>query len=203
MRKFRTIVAALVLAGGLSGAAVAQDAAKAPAAKVDIPKGVFYKGQGPTQFLVKDRLIGQKVQTKAGETIGTIEDVIIGSSDNAIDGVVIGVGGFLGVGEKKVGVRYKQLDISRNDKGLKIVLDTSKAVLAALEPYTTLEQRKTLLDKARDAAKAAAAQAKDLAAKGAAAAKEAAAKAEAEAKAAMDRAKAGSQAPAPAAAPKQ
>ncbi len=125
----------------------------APApAKVAVPSGVFFKGQTASQFLAKDRLIGAKVHDKEGKIIGDIEDIIFNSS-NEIDGVVMGVGGFLGAGEKKVGVRYSALKIDRKDNTVKISLpQATKEVLAALEPYKRAEPRKSLMERAKEKA---------------------------------------------------
>jgi hypothetical protein len=57
------------------------------------------------------KLIGTSVKNTSGETIGEINEVIIGS-DGKVAGVVIGVGGFLGLGEREVAVRYESLRLS-------------------------------------------------------------------------------------------
>jgi sporulation protein YlmC with PRC-barrel domain len=141
------------------------EAAKAPASGVAIPKGMFYKGQGPTQYLAKDRLIGIKVYSTKGELIGDIEDLIMGAKDNDVQGVIIGVGGFLGVGEKKIGVRYSALKADTKDGKKIMTLDVDKDVLAALEAYGRAEPKPTMLEKAKEAAKSAAAKAKEAAKK--------------------------------------
>lgn len=134
----------------------------ASAAKATIPAGVFYKGQAGNQYLAKTRLIGAKVVNKDGVIIGDIEDLILSTDGNEIQGVIMGVGGFLGAGEKKVGVRYNALQITRKDGKQVVALpQATKEVLAALEPYTTTEQRKTLLERAKEKAKELSDKAKD------------------------------------------
>jgi sporulation protein YlmC with PRC-barrel domain len=123
------------------------------ASQVKIPNGVFYKGQGGGQYLARTRLIGAKVTNKDGIIIGDIEDIIFGA-DNRIDGVVMGIGGFLGAGEKKIGVRYEALKIDRKDGKQTISLPmVTKEMLAALQPYQTTEQKKSLVERAKDKAK--------------------------------------------------
>ncbi len=152
-KAFLSIAAASALA--LSVPAFAQKAPEAGASatatkKVEIPKNVFYKGLGPSQYLSKTKLIGQNVVTKDGQKIGDIEDLIIGS-DNTIDGVVIGAGGFLNVGDKKIGVRYGALKFDTKDGKTTISLPTAtKDIVGALEPYA---DSKTVLQKAKEAAK--------------------------------------------------
>lgn len=134
--------------------AVAQtkpEAAKTEAKKVVIPAD-YWKKQKPTQFLAKDRLIGQPVKNKDGKIIGDIEDVIVGD-ENKVVGVIMGVGGFLGAGEKKVAVRYRALEFSSVD-GKKVITlpSATKDVLTALLPYERLAPKKSLVEKAKDKA---------------------------------------------------
>jgi hypothetical protein len=65
-------------------------------------------------------LLNQKVKNPANETVGDINDLSIGS-DGKIAAVIIGVGGFLGMGEKSVSLPYDQLSFSRDAKGYLIV----------------------------------------------------------------------------------
>ena len=136
----------------------------APAAKtVVIPKGVFRKGQPVNQYSAKERLLGAKVFNKSGELIGDIEDLIFTASagTHTIDTVIIGVGGVLGVGEKKIGVAFKALSIETKDGKRTITLDTTKEVLAVVQPYKYAEPPKTVLQKATEATKDAAKKASD------------------------------------------
>jgi hypothetical protein len=60
------------------------------------------------------RLIGQPVYSSAGddaEEIGKINDLVF-SADGQIEAVVIGVGGFLGIGEKNVAVDFQGLEFT-------------------------------------------------------------------------------------------
>jgi sporulation protein YlmC with PRC-barrel domain len=138
-------------------------AATAPAApKVAIPNNVFYKGQGPSQYLARIKLIGAKVVNKDGVIIGDIEDLIMSANSNEVEGVIMGVGGFLGAGEKKVGVRYAALKFDKKDGKTVISLPAAtKEVLAALDTYTTVDQRKSLLERAKEKAKELSDKAKD------------------------------------------
>ncbi len=128
-----------------------------------IPKGVFRKGQPVNQYSAKERLLGAKVFNKSGELIGDIEDLIFTASagTHTIDTVIIGVGGVLGVGEKKIGVAFKALSIETKDGKRTITLDTTKEVLAVVQPYKYAEPPKTVLQKATEATKEAAKKASD------------------------------------------
>ena len=56
------------------------------------------------------KLIGTRVVSANNETIGDVNDVVLDRSGNA-QTVVIGVGGFLGIGEKSVAVPFRSLEI--------------------------------------------------------------------------------------------
>lgn len=183
----RTIFATLAVAIlAVCGPALAQT--KSDAKPVDIPND-YWKRQKPTQYLVRDRLIGQQVKNKEGKIVGEIEDVIVGD-ENKVVGVVMGVGGFLGLGEKKVAVRYRALQFSAVD-GKKVITlpSATKDILTALLPYERVAPPKTLIQKATDKAQQLKESAQDAAAKAKAAAGPALEKAKDSAKAAVDKAK--------------
>jgi sporulation protein YlmC with PRC-barrel domain len=129
---------ALAFAAALALPALAQkkDEPKPEAAKkVEIPKNVFFKGQTASQYLAKDRLLGAKVVNKSGETVGTVDDLIVGQGGQ-IEGIVMGVGGVLGVGSKQIGVRLGALKISTADGKTTITLaDATKEMLGAIGAY--------------------------------------------------------------------
>jgi hypothetical protein len=105
------------------------------AAKAAIPPNTFFKGQTSSQYLAGEQLIGAKVTNKDGQTIGTISDLIVGSGDK-IDGVILSVGGVLGVGEKKIGVRLGALKLSKAEGKLAVSLPgASKEILGAVPAY--------------------------------------------------------------------
>ncbi|HSR81238.1 MAG TPA: PRC-barrel domain-containing protein [Hyphomicrobiaceae bacterium] len=113
----------------------AQDPPKQETAKAAIPPNTFFKGQTSSQYLATEQLIGAKVTNKDGQTIGTISDLIVGSGDK-IDGVLLSVGGVLGVGDKKIGVRLGALKLSRADGKLAVSLPgVSKEMLGAVPAY--------------------------------------------------------------------
>jgi sporulation protein YlmC with PRC-barrel domain len=103
--------------------------------KVAIPTNTFFKGKTANQYLASEQLIGAKVVNKDGEAIGTISDLIV-SQGNQIEGVILAVGGFLGIGEKKIGVRMGALKISTAEGKTSITLATAnKEVLSAVPSY--------------------------------------------------------------------
>jgi sporulation protein YlmC with PRC-barrel domain len=84
------------------------------------------------------KLIGQAVYDSDASNatkIGTISDLLVGN-DGAIRAAVIGVGGFLGIGEKNVAVDFKSIKWTRRDNGsVYAVLPTTKDALNAAPDY--------------------------------------------------------------------
>jgi sporulation protein YlmC with PRC-barrel domain len=121
--------------------------------KTALPAKTFIKAQDARQYLARTRLIGQNVLNRDGQKVGDIEDLIV-SSGNQIVGVIMGVGGFLGVGEKKIGVELAALKFETKDGKTTITLPAAtKEVLAAVEPYQRTDPQKSLLEKATATAK--------------------------------------------------
>ncbi|BAM87918.1 conserved exported hypothetical protein [Bradyrhizobium oligotrophicum S58] len=57
------------------------------------------------------KLVGVKVYNNNNENVGSIDDLLVDKSGN-VKGVVIGVGGFLGMGEHLVAVSFDQIKFS-------------------------------------------------------------------------------------------
>ena len=58
------------------------------------------------------KLIGASIYGPDDKSIGDVNDVLI-ANDGKVNAVVIGVGGFLGVGEKNVAVPFEKLSVIR------------------------------------------------------------------------------------------
>ena len=83
-------------------------------------------------------LIDQPVFSSAGEdaeNIGNVSDLVF-SKDGQITAVVIGVGGFLGIGEKSVAVDFKSLEFTvAADNTERWVVPTTKDALTAAPDF--------------------------------------------------------------------
>lgn len=129
----RTSALALLLAAALAVPVLAQP--KEADKKVAIPTGTFFKGLQANQYLARERLIGAKVVNKDNQTVGTIDDLILNAS-NQVEGVVLGVGGFLGAGQKQIGVRLGALKIAVADGKTTVALSlATKEMLGAVPAY--------------------------------------------------------------------
>jgi ElaB/YqjD/DUF883 family membrane-anchored ribosome-binding protein len=132
--------------------AIAQQKAKAPPAPVDIPKGVFIEQQPQNAYLARDTVLFAKVRDAAGKIIGDVEDLVI-DDHNQVIGVVMGVGGFLGAGEKRVAVRLSALKVEEKGGRVTVTLpEATKQVLAALPAFKRNKPAKTMLDRIREKA---------------------------------------------------
>jgi hypothetical protein len=76
-----------------------------------------YRALGQSQLLqahprpdAASKLIGTNVKNQANETIGEINELIL-DKDGKVAAVVVGVGGFLGIGQREVALDYKSLNI--------------------------------------------------------------------------------------------
>lgn len=82
------------------------------------------------------KLVGSKVKNKAGDSIGDINEIIL-ASDGSAAAAVIGVGGFLGMGEHQVAVQFKSLKLDRDSNGNDVItLDTTKDALKKAPEWT-------------------------------------------------------------------
>lgn len=131
---------------------MAQQKAKAPPAPVEIPKGVFLEQQPSNAYLARDTVLFAKVRDSAGKIVGDVEDLVI-NDRNEVVGVVMGVGGFLGAGEKRIAVRLSALNVE--DKGGKVSVTlpgATKQILAALPAFKRNKPEKTMLDRIKEKA---------------------------------------------------
>src|SRR5688572_25484998 len=89
--------------------AAAPPAATTPAEKMQ-PQ--WYMRQGGEMRASK--LIGADVRNTANEDVGEVNEVIL-HKDGRVAAVVLGVGGFLGMGERDVAVEFKSLRFADKD----------------------------------------------------------------------------------------
>jgi len=136
----RNLFATTAIATLLATGAFAQEATKpAPA---PAPTEVAPDAAAPAEIIKADghlasNLIGETVYNGAGEeaeNIGDVNDLVIGA-DGGIDSVVIGVGGFLGIGEKNVAFDYDKIEWAEKDGDRWIVVAGSKEELEALPAF--------------------------------------------------------------------
>ncbi|MBK5199193.1 MAG: PRC-barrel domain-containing protein [Methyloceanibacter sp.] len=67
--------------------------------------------------------------------IGDIRDVLLEKSGQVV-AVILGVGGFLGIGEKDVAVPFNAIRVTEKDGKRYLVMDTTKEALQSARGYT-------------------------------------------------------------------
>lgn len=78
--------------------------------------------------------IGKTVYDQAGNNIGEVNDLIV-SGDGNVEAVILGVGGFLGIGEKNVALNFSDLQWATNESDRWIVVSASKEQLESLADF--------------------------------------------------------------------
>ncbi len=82
----------------------------------------------------------RNVYNASGDKLGDINDLLIGP-DRKVSTAVIGVGGFLGLGEKDVAVSFDQLKVVRKDNTWHLVLDATMEQLKAAPVFVPAGDR--------------------------------------------------------------
>src|ERR1700726_5112828 len=124
----KTIISAAALAISLSTAALAQQPAPTTAGPAEIftrlPAGTtvtnFYK---------------QNVYDPSDNKIGEVDDVLI-DKEGRVTALIIGVGGFLGMGEKDVAIPFSSVRASEKNNKWYLVLNTTKDALKTAPGFT-------------------------------------------------------------------
>jgi hypothetical protein len=124
-------LAALSIALGFAPNAMAQTAPPAQrtpaveAPKAPVPGQIVV--QEANTVLAKGDLIGQTVYAPDKAKIGSISDLILSKDGKSVEGYVIGVGGFLGIGEKSVALKLDKLKmVTAADGTLELSMDMTK-----------------------------------------------------------------------------
>jgi sporulation protein YlmC with PRC-barrel domain len=117
MKRSLTVLAAGALL--VSSAAFAVSAAKA-----DVMTTV------PGSSLTVTDWYKQDVYDQSNTKIGQIMDVLVGQ-DGQVSALIVGVGGFLGAGEKDVAVSFNTVKATKKDNKIYLTMNTTKDALKA------------------------------------------------------------------------
>ena len=116
------------------------------------------EASGGPEFLAKQanddwlasNLIGHTVYNAQDEIVGDINDLVT-DRDGKIVAALVGSGGFLGIGQKDVALRFEDLKLARDENdSVKIIADVNKEVLAAAPDYQTLAEQEVTVGAAKD-----------------------------------------------------
>lgn len=121
-----TAIATLVA----TGSAMAQTTAPAPAAPMEAaPAPQVKQAEGH----LASNIIGETVYNGThddAENIGTVNDLVL-SADGQIEAIIVGVGGFLGLGQKNVALEYNLVQWAQMDGDEYLVVETTRDALEA------------------------------------------------------------------------
>ena len=144
----KKLITAVSFAALMAIPAVAQDTTtermkNAPPAVADpsdaatAPKG----DKMTTGEISASELLDENVVNAANESVGDVNDVIL-DANGKVASIIVGVGGFLGMGEKDVALSFDKLSFARdNDNGLVVTTDATKESLQAAPAYTKPDKR--------------------------------------------------------------
>jgi sporulation protein YlmC with PRC-barrel domain len=124
----KTIIPAAMFALCASAAAFAQQ----PAPTTAGPAEIFIRQPAGTTVT---NFYKQNVYDPADNKIGDVDDVLI-DKEGRITAMIIGVGGFLGMGEKDVAVPFSSVRASEKNNKWYLVLNTNKEALKGAPGFT-------------------------------------------------------------------
>jgi PRC-barrel domain len=141
----RSIALASTVVLALATPLMAQTITPSMPAPVTAPAPVadmfFTEAWVPTHWRSSEA-IGQPVYNRAGERIGEVDELLVDASGRVL-AAVIGVGGFLGLGERKVAVSYRSFEMTRETKGkARLVADLSMNNLRNAPEYKPMDAAK-------------------------------------------------------------
>ena len=132
----RKTLLTLTCAAGLAAGACAGASAADPA-----PQQGASSGASETDGMVRaSKFIGEPVRNGKGENIGTVDDLILNTSDRILF-AVLSVGGFLGAGDRLVAVPFEELEFGSKDVEGVVVYGMTKERLAAMPAFTYADAR--------------------------------------------------------------
>ncbi len=143
----KKLITAASLAVLMTVPAVAQDNApaqmkNAPPAVAEPNMAASRKGDKMTTGEISaSELLDESVLNEANESVGDVNDIILDSSGK-IAAVIVGVGGFLGLGEKDVALSFDQLIFAQDkDNDLVVTTKATKESLKAAPQYVKPDKR--------------------------------------------------------------
>jgi sporulation protein YlmC with PRC-barrel domain len=89
----------------------------------------------PAEALTISNYYDQDVYDNQNNKIGDVNDILV-DKEGRVSAVIVGVGGFLGVGEKDVAVPFNALKVAEKDGDRYLVMNTSKEALEKAPGYT-------------------------------------------------------------------
>jgi sporulation protein YlmC with PRC-barrel domain len=126
-----TAIATLVATGGAMAQTTTPPASDAPMEAAPQPQVKHAEGY------LASKLIGETVYNGSGEgaeNIGEVKDLVLDAEGN-VQAIVVGVGGFLGIGAKQVALQYDLVEWAEMEGEEYIVVETTREALEAQEEF--------------------------------------------------------------------
>jgi hypothetical protein len=86
-----------------------------------------------------ESLLGVDV-SNGQDTIGEVADLIV-TQDGRVEAIVVGVGGFLGVGQKSVALAWDSIELAERDGARVILVAATREQLEGMPAFKTLEEK--------------------------------------------------------------
>jgi hypothetical protein len=134
----------LILCAGLGAPVAGPGAAQPATAAAPAPAGAYRSSLSANERanlvfqegLDADEAIGAEVVGRAGETVGTITDLLVGE-DGRVERALVDVGASVGAGSRSVVIELARLRRTGDD----LALDMDEGQLAALPAYRRVGER--------------------------------------------------------------
>lgn len=94
------------------------------------------------QLITSSDFVGKAVYDQNGENIGEVNDMVL-SATGDIRAVILGVGGFLGIGEKSVAVSVDAIKMTQDGDTQRLVIEATKEMLESAPSYDISSRRYT------------------------------------------------------------
>ena len=114
------------------------------------PSGTPFIAKQESSHWLVGNLIGKSVVNADNESIGNVNDLVTDQNGKLI-AIVVGAGGFLGIGEKNVAIRFEDIKLARDENNdVKVIADISKQIIASAPDYQTLDEQQLTVGERSD-----------------------------------------------------
>jgi len=134
---FRLTLVTLAVATALYGTAPVW--AQVAGGTTTVDASIVTSTQIAMGWSVKKTLMGKTIYSDAGQSVGTIEDLII-SPDRNVSYVIVGAGGFIGMGRHDVAIPVTQI---QDQAGRLVMAGATKDMIKAMPEFTYADDTAT------------------------------------------------------------
>ncbi len=111
--------------------------------------GTYLTEQAATQVAASDYM-GKSIYNAEDKSIGDVNDLIL-EENGGVVAAVVGVGGFLGIGEKNVAIPMDKLTVTREDNSVRLTTTETAESLQAAPKFMTLAEQQSAATSGTDA----------------------------------------------------